>query len=145
MKVLLATALAATTVFGVAAAQTTDYEGVDPSGQQITYWHPFSDQREETLNQIVQAFNTSNEYGVTVTAAGQGDYGDLFQKMLPLLNTDAAPDLVVAYQNQAATYQLANALVDMTPLVESSTWGLSQADLSDFYPNFLEQGRFPHL
>ena len=143
MKVLLATALAATSLLGVATAQTTDYEGVDPSGQQITYWHPFSDQREETLNQIVQAFNTSNEYGVTVTAAGQGDYGDLFQKMLPLLNTDAAPDLVVAYQNQAATYQLGNALVDMTPLVESSTWGLSQADLSDFYPNFLEQDVFP--
>ncbi len=147
MRLLLATAFAATTILGSATAQTTDqttnYENVDPSAQQITYWHNYTDEREELFNQIVKEFNGSNEYGVTVTAANQGDYSDIFQKMLPLLNTDAAPDLVLAYQNQAATYQLASALTDMTPLIESSKWGLSKADLSDFYPNFLAQDVFP--
>ena len=146
MKQNIVFALAGTLLLNVAlsaVAQTTNYENVDPSGQKVTYWHPFSDQREEVLNQIVKEFNSSNKYGITVTASNQGDYGNLFQKMLPLLNTDAAPDLVVAYQNQAATYQLASALIDMTPLVKSSKWGLSQQDLSDFFPSFLEQDVFP--
>lgn len=142
MKLLIVAALVATTVLGTATAQT-NYENVDPSGQKITYWHNYTDQREELFDQVVKEFNSSNEYGITVTASNQGDYGDIFQKMLPLLNTDAAPDLVLAYQNQAATYQLGNALADMSPLVKSSKWGLSEEDLNDFYPNFLEQDVFP--
>ena len=37
-------------------------------------------------------------------------YGDIFNKMLGVLNSPDAPDIVVAYQNQAATYQLSDAL-----------------------------------
>ena len=124
-------------------ADTADYENVDPSGQQVTFWHNHTDEREVLLNDIIQEFNNSNEYGITVTASNQGSYGDIGQKMLPLLNTEDAPDLVVAYQNNAATYQLADALVDMTPLVESTKWGLSEEDLADFFPSFLEQDVFP--
>lgn len=127
---------------GLAAAQT-DYENVDPSGQAVTFWHNHSDEREVLLNEIIEEFNTSNEYGITVSASNQGSYGDISQKMLPLLNTDDAPDLVVAYQNNAATYQLADSLVDMTPLVESEAWGLNDDDLADFFPSFLEQDIFP--
>jgi multiple sugar transport system substrate-binding protein/sn-glycerol 3-phosphate transport system substrate-binding protein len=74
-----------------------DYEGVDPSGQEITFWHNHTGVREDLLNELVTEFNATNEYGITVNASNQGGYGDIFQKMLPLLNTDAAPDLVVAY------------------------------------------------
>lgn len=125
------------------AAAQTDYENVDPSGQEVTFWHQQSGPNEELINEFVQEFNDTNEYGITVTASNQGDYGDIFQKMLPLLNTDEAPDLVVAYQNQAASYQLGDALLDMTPLVESAAWGLSDEDQADFFPSFFEQDIFP--
>ncbi|MEM7735825.1 MAG: ABC transporter substrate-binding protein [Deinococcota bacterium] len=125
------------------SAFAQDYEGVDPNGQEITFWHNHTGVREDLLNELVDEFNASNEYGITVNASNQGGYGDIFQKMLPLLNTDAAPDLVVAYQNQAATYQLADALIDVAPLVESPTWGLSDTDLDDFFAGFLSQDVFP--
>ena len=60
-----------------------------------------------------------------MVAEYQGGYGDIFNKMLGVMNTTDAPDLVVAYQNQAATYQLGNAMLDMTSLVNSPTWGLT--------------------
>lgn len=126
-----------------AAQDATNYENVDPSGQEVTFWHQQSGPNEELLNQFVQEFNDTNEYGITVTATNQGDYGDIFQKMLPLLNTDEAPDLVVAYQNQAASYQLGDALLDMDPLVSSAKWGLSEDDQADFFPSFFEQDIFP--
>jgi multiple sugar transport system substrate-binding protein len=118
---------------------------VDPSGQTVTFWHQHSREREEALNQIVADFNAANEYGITVVAEYQGGYSDIFNKMLAVLNTQDAPNLVVAYQNQAATYQLADALVDMNPLVDSIKWGLSSAEKADFFPGFFAQDVFPNF
>ena len=119
------------------------WEDVDPTGQEITFWHQHSRAREEALQQIVADFNANNEWGITVNAEYQGGYGDIFNKMLNVLNTPDAPNLVVAYQNQAATYQLADALVDMNPLVNSPKWGLSEDELNDFFPAFLKADVFP--
>ncbi|GAB4556831.1 MAG: hypothetical protein Kow0047_00630 [Anaerolineae bacterium] len=125
------------------AAPADPWADVDPSGQTITFWHQHSREREQALNEIIQQFNETNEYGITVVAEYQGSYGDIFNKMLAVLNTEDAPDLVVAYQNQAATYQLADALVDMTSLVESPKWGLTEEDKQDFFPGFFNQDIFP--
>ena len=95
------------------------FEEVDPTGQTVVFWHQHSGGREEQLQQIVAGFNASNEFGITVEALNQGGYGDIFEKMLVSMNTEDAPSLVVAYQNQAATYQLDNGLIDMTALVIS--------------------------
>ena len=116
---------------------------VDPSGQTITFWHQHSRGREEALVGIIDEFNATNEYGITVVPEYQGGYGDIFQKMLPLLGTEEAPNLVVAYQNQAATYQLADALTDMTSLVESIKFGLSRQDMDDFFDGFFYADIFP--
>ncbi|MCB0130605.1 MAG: hypothetical protein KDD78_07145, partial [Caldilineaceae bacterium] len=120
-----------------------DWESVDPSGQNVIFWHQHTREREEALNEIVQEFNDTNEYGITVSAEYQGGYGDIFNKMINVLNTSVAPSLVVAYQNQAATYQLADSLVDMNSLVDSAKWGLSDEDKADFFPGFYNSDVFP--
>lgn len=128
-------------------AGTSDlpYESVDPAGQEVLFWHQHTGDREEALLEIVNEFNSTNEWGITVTAENQGGYGDIFNKMLPILNTQDVPSLVVAYQNQAATYQLADALVDMNGMVNSPTWGLSEEEQSDFFPGFFTQDVFPNF
>ncbi len=120
-----------------------EWAGVDPTGQNIVFWHNHTSPREEVLQGIVADFNANNEYGITVTAEYQGGYPDIFNKMLPILNTADVPDLVVAYQNQAITYQLADALVDMNPLVNSPKFGLSAEEQADFFPSFFAQDIFP--
>lgn len=127
----------------MAEGETMDWENVDPSGQTVVFWYQHSQEREEALQQIIQEFNETNEYGITVEGEYQGGYGDIFTKMLNVLNTADAPNLVVAYQNQAATYQLADSLVDMTSLVESERWGLSEDEQSDFFPGFFGADVFP--
>jgi len=127
-----------------APAEAEDpWADVDPTGQTIVFWHQHSRQREEALNEIIQDFNNTNEYNITVVAEYQGSYGDIFNKMLAVLNTEDVPDLVVAYQNQAATYQLADALVDMNSLVNSPKWGLTEEEIADFFPAFFKQDVFP--
>ena len=126
-----------------AAQEDVNWDEVDPSGQTVTFWHQHSQEREAELEAIVQQFNETNEWGITVEAEYQGGYGDIFQKMLPLIGTDSTPNLVVAYQNQAATYELADGVLDLTPLVESQQWGLSEDDVSDFFPGFYASDVFP--
>jgi len=48
------------------------------------------------------------------------------------------PDLVVAYQNQAAGYQVSGALTDLEPYVMDTKWGLGK-DYDDFVPGFIRQ------
>ncbi len=119
------------------------YAEVDPTGVEITFWYQHSRQREEALQEIIAEFNETNEWGITLVGEYQGGYGDIFNKMLNVIGTPDAPNLVVAYQNQAATYQLADALVDLTPLVNSPRWGLSEEELADFFPAFLKADVFP--
>lgn len=121
------------------------YEDVDPTGATVEFWHQHSGAREEELMAIVDEFNASNEWGITINASNQGGYGDIFQKMnLGLVEGGASlPQLVVAYQNQAATYQLVDGLVDMRAMVDSPTWGLSEEDKADFFPGFYSSDIFP--
>jgi multiple sugar transport system substrate-binding protein/sn-glycerol 3-phosphate transport system substrate-binding protein len=120
-----------------------DWENVDPSGQTVTFWYQHAQEREEALQQIIQEFNETNEWGITVNGEYQGGYGDIFTKMLNVLNTQDAPNLVVAYQNQAATYQLADSLVNLQPLIESERWGLPPEEQSDFFTGFFQADIFP--
>jgi multiple sugar transport system substrate-binding protein len=119
------------------------YADVDPTGQVVTYWHPYARTLEGALQAIITEFNATNEWGITVVGEYQGDYGDIFNKMLAVLKTDDAPNLVVAYQSQAATYQLAEALIDMDPLVYSPKWGLTEGERQDFFQSCFYQDVFP--
>ena len=128
-----------------AAGEAMDWESVDPTGQEISFWHQHSGAREEALKVIVDEFNATNEYGIKLTAEYQGDYPEIFQKMLTILGTDEVPAVVVAYQNQAATYQLVDGLVDMNGLMGSAKWGLSAEDQKDFFQGFLSSDVFPNF
>lgn len=125
------------------AAPANPYDSVDPSGQTVVFWHQHTRDREAALQEIVTEFNTTNQWGITVVAEYQGGYNDIFNKMLGVLNTPDAPQLVVAYQNQAATYQLADGLADMNPMVDSEKWGLTDAEKADFFQGFFTQDVFP--
>jgi multiple sugar transport system substrate-binding protein len=96
----------------------------------------------ESLRDVAREYNP---YGITVVPSNQGSYGDIFTKMTTGIaagGTDL-PQLVVAYQNQAATYQFDNALVDINAFIDSPTWGLSEETIADFFESFYNSDIFP--
>jgi len=119
------------------------YEGVDPSNQRVTFWHPFTGVRETALIEIIDEFNNSNEWGIDVVAEYQGDFVELHQKMLTFMNTEEAPNLILTKGSQAGMYQLGEALIDINPLVAHEQWGLEASNRADIFPGFYEQGIFP--
>jgi multiple sugar transport system substrate-binding protein/sn-glycerol 3-phosphate transport system substrate-binding protein len=119
------------------------YESVDPSAQTIRFWHQHGGAREAGLQAVVEAFNSSNPYGIRVVAEYQGSYTEVFQKMLLLVGTADAPNLVVAYQDQAAAYQFVDGLVDIRTFLNSPRWGYSAEDFADFFPGFIASDVHP--
>ncbi len=132
---------------GSVMAQEDPYADVDPSGQTVVFWHQHSGAREEQLTEIVAEFNASNEYGITVEAINQGGYDDIYNRITTSLASGGTdlPQLTVAYGNQAATYWLNEGIIDIDPLVNSTTWGLSEEDIADFFPGFYNADVFPQF
>jgi len=125
-----------------APAEVDPWADVVPA-KEIVWWHQHTGSaREAAIKKIVDDFNNTNEYGIKVTAEYAGSYSDIFNKMLPILNTPDVPDVVVGYQNQVATYQLANAMFDMNELINHPKYGLTKEEQDDFFPGFFAQDVF---
>ncbi|MBN1956161.1 MAG: ABC transporter substrate-binding protein [Anaerolineae bacterium] len=118
-----------------------DLENLDPSGQIVTYWHQHSGEREEVIQAMIDDFNATNEWGITVQGEFAGGYDEIYSKNVAGIPAGEVPDLSVAYQNQAATYASLGALVELTPYIESEQWGFTEEELADFFP-FVEEGDY---
>ncbi|HUI69245.1 MAG TPA: ABC transporter substrate-binding protein [Spirochaetia bacterium] len=118
------------------AAQGTGLAGVDPSGARITFWYQHSGDRDKAMQAMIQDFNSTNPWKITVRGEYAGPYDQVYNKMVAALAAGKPPELVVAYQNQAATYD--DALVDLNPYVNDAKWGIV-GDLGDFFTGFINQ------
>lgn len=66
---------------------------------EVNFWHSLSGSNEETLKEIVEAYNSTvgAEKGITVNPLYQGSYKDFSTKMAAAMqsgDTDGLPDLV---------------------------------------------------
>ncbi len=119
--------------------------GIDPAGQTVIYWHQHSGDRAKALDAMAAEFNAANPWGITVQPSSQGSYGDVYRKMLAAITSGELPNLVVAFQGQAATYQLDGALVDLEQFVSDPQWGYTAAELADFFPRFIDHDVSPQF
>ncbi|MFO7321970.1 MAG: extracellular solute-binding protein [Chloroflexota bacterium] len=114
-------------VAGTVMAQD-DLSSVDPTGETVVYWHQFTEAQAETMQQIVEGFNSSNEWGITVEMVHQGSYNEIRDQMSAAIIAGELPNLVAAYQNDAASYYLSNAAVDLRKYIDDPTWGLTEEE-----------------
>jgi multiple sugar transport system substrate-binding protein len=128
----------------------TDLYGVideiDLDGAQVTFWTRYdSGGRQELMDEICADFNANNEYGITVECLPIGHYGILYDNMIAALTTGEVPGLIVAYQNQAAAYQVADGLVAVDPYINDPVYGLTEEERSDFFQSFIDSDRLPQF
>jgi len=133
--------------FDLPTKPTTDgaYAGVDPSGATVTYWHNQPGNDQKTLEGLIAAFNQGNPWKITVKPVLKGNNSAVFQAMLAGLQTKDLPNLVSAYQNEAAEYQNVNALVDLNDFFNDKTYGLGQAATNDFFQSYLQSDVNPQF
>lgn len=92
----------------------------------------------KAITKLIDEFNSTNGWHITVKGEYAGRYNDIYNKMIASIAGNATPDLVAAYQNQSASYELSDALVDLNPYVNSPKWGIKN-ELSDYFKGFLDQ------
>ena len=118
--------------------------GVDPSGAVISYWYQHTGGNGDAMQKMIGDFNASNQWKITVKGEYQGPYDQIYNKMAAAIAANRPPELVVAYQNQAATYAVNDALADLNVYVKDPAWGIGK-DLADFFPGFINQDVNPQF
>ena len=119
---------------GMAFAQgDTDYESIDPSGQTVVYWHQYSDDSTQanTMTALIEDFNGSNGYGITVEAVHQGHYGTIEDLMNTAILSGELPSMVAGYANAAAGWANEGVVVDINLLLNSPMWGIPADEQSN--------------
>jgi len=133
--------LLVTVLFTSVAFAQDDMSAIDPSGQTIVYWHQFTSAQLETMTALVDRFNSTNEYGITVEALPQGNYNDIRELMNASIISGELPNLVAGYGNDAASYALDGAALDLMQYVNDPTWGLTEEQQADLIPGFLDANK----
>ena len=122
-----------------------DLENLDPSGEAVVYWYPYTRTHEEIMLSLIDEFNRTNEWGIAVQGEYQGEYDDLHQKIITGIPDHRFPHITTAYQDRAATYAMQGALIPLDPYIESEKWGYTEEELKDFFPVALAADYLPQL
>ena len=125
---------------GLVQAQSSMYEGIDPSGQTVVYWHQYSEDssQDNTMSALIADFNSSNEYGITVEAIHQGHYGTIEDLMNTAILSGELPNLVAGYANAVAGWANEGLVVDIDTLLNDPQWGFSDEEQSNLNFDLLD-------
>jgi len=117
---------------------------VDPTGQTVTFWHVWgTGSVSEAMLAIVDEFNASNEWGITVEAVDQDDYAPLEDAFNAAIQSGDLPDLVTGYSNAMANWYSVDSVVDLSPYMNDSMFGLTAEDLSAINEGSINGGKAP--
>ncbi|MFZ6027169.1 MAG: extracellular solute-binding protein [Chloroflexota bacterium] len=107
----------------------------DLQGQAIRFWYVGSPSDEIGL--MVDTFNSTNAWGIKVTAQAFAGYGELAETLDSTRQQDQLPDLLTGYNYQAARWDSeGRKLLDLADYVDDPIWGLTDEEKADFYPVF---------
>ena len=126
-KALTLLSLVLVLALGISAVSAQDtLASVDPTGQSIVYWHQYQDKsaQGDTIAALIDDFNKTNTYKITVTGSYQGNYTDIDKLVNAGITSGELPNLVAGYANSAASYALDNSTIDLSAYMTSEKWGL---------------------
>ena len=126
-----------------------EVDAIDLTGKNVTikFWHRYAGSQVTKVLEIANDFNTNNPYGIKVELEQAGaSYDDVYNKINTTIQGGGElPALSIAYQNQAALYRSEGMVIDLTPFIQSTKYGLTPEDLSDFFAYFLESDKNPQF
>ncbi len=115
--------------------------GLDASKKYtVSFWDAFpTGANKKTVDALVTQYEQLHP-NVTVTVQAYDSYTTLKTKITAGIAAGKPPAIAQVYEEWATQYQQAGALLSLQPFISGKD-GLSQSDLSDFYPVMLKDGQ----
>jgi ABC-type glycerol-3-phosphate transport system substrate-binding protein len=98
-------------------------------GVEISVWHPWYGVESNIFDSLIKDFNKTNQWGIIVTAQGQGNFENLFENTTAALPKKEKPDLVIALPEHALLWDADGVATDLTPYVEDPAYGMDAGDI----------------
>jgi len=116
---------------------------LDPSGQEVIFWHVSTKIHEQVLLSLIDEFNGTNPWDIRVKPEYGGYYGDIRKKILAAIAAGQPPDMAVSYQNMVAEYAAAEVIEPLDDYIASKEYGLSAQELADYFEAFITGDHYP--
>lgn len=128
----------------VAAVEPTPTEELLAGTTRIVFWEPFPLDRPQglLLGEMLRDFEAENP-DIVVDIVPKSGYAGIDGAMLAQLPDGELPDIAVAFPSMIAAYAATGIVTPLEPYIYDLEFGLSDKELADIYPGYLEAGRFP--
>ena len=143
MKKIVALFLCVALVVSLAACGSKkDPEPTKPSSDitepiSITWWHTMDSQYDSLVNELVDKFNSSQEY-ITVVPEYMGSFSDINEALVAANAAgEGLPGVAVCNTKFIASYANNGLFEDLTPYIENTAF-----DVSNMEPGIYEIGSF---
>lgn len=140
---LLVTLFVMLVAVGVTGAQVSIPDEL-PMGLNIDYWHEWDGAQAEAMTLIIDDFNMSNEWGISVEQVYQGNTGGLIDQLSTGIVSGELPNLSGAvFTNNAMGYYLDGVLVPLDAYMEHPVWGFDDMGMENLNHSLLGINRVP--
>ncbi|HNM37394.1 MAG TPA: extracellular solute-binding protein [Anaerolineales bacterium] len=98
-------------------------------GQEVRVWTPWYGVEQSLFESFVNEFNSSNPYGIKVSAESQSNFTNVYEITTAALPTENKPDLVIALPEHAQGWYQDQVSIDLTDYAEDPVYGLDESDI----------------
>ncbi|NIV38515.1 MAG: extracellular solute-binding protein, partial [Anaerolineae bacterium] len=125
-------------------AEPEPVETSEPGVTTLVFWEPFALDRPQglLLGEMVRDFEAENP-DIAIEIVAKSGYVGIHGAMQAQLPDGELPDLAVAFPSMIAEYAAAGVVFPLDWYVGDPELGLTEEDLADIFPGYLEAGRFP--
>lgn len=106
---------------------------------EVVFWHAMSGPNEEALINLADKFMAENE-NIKINLQFQGNYRELFEKLMAAAKANQLPTMTQIYCNRLSWYVDKDLVENLNPYIENEKVGLTNEELADYPPMFLEDG-----
>ncbi|MDQ7025250.1 MAG: extracellular solute-binding protein [Anaerolineae bacterium] len=128
--------------FGLVNAQDDALAGVDPTGAVITYWHEWDGEQQVGIDAVIDAFEASNEWGITVEQVQLGSSRVIRENMSTGIVSGELPNLTgAAFVQSAQNWYLDGIIVPLDVYYDHPEYGFSEEELAQLNQDLLDINR----
>ena len=102
----------------------------------VEFWHAMGGPLGDALNTMIVEFNDTHPT-IKIQGVSMGRYQALSQKLMAAIVSKTQPDMAQAFESWIAKFVRGDAIVPIEKFIRSKN-GLSEQELSDFYPVFIK-------